>query len=496
MTSTRNLQELLAAIPGIEMDTIADLPISAIVYDSRRATPDSLFVAIPGFEHDGLRYADDAVRNGAVVVVGENATWTGEASYIQVADARQALAELAAALHGYPHQRLAVCGITGTNGKTTTAWMIRTILRAVGHQPGLVSSVEYHTGTTSHGASRTTPESADLQALLAEMVANGCDHVVMEVSSHGLVLKRVASLEFDVAVFTNLSRDHLDFHGTMENYFEAKASLLEKLAGPQAYAVINLDTVEFAPLFDRHSGATISFSFDNSDADIFVQNPVFKGNATTGQLVTPAGVYDLKLSLPGRFNVMNALAAVGASVALGLDIEQVVAALSSITPVPGRYNAVDCGQPFAVIIDFAHTPDGLLRLIETARETTTERVLVLFGCGGDRDRGKRSEMGRIATEYADHAVVTSDNPRREDPQAIINDIEPGLVPGNYDLVIDRADAVRFILSQAQPGDTVLLAGKGIEDYQEIGAERHPYSDRAVATTVLGELGYHAAEVTT
>jgi UDP-N-acetylmuramoyl-L-alanyl-D-glutamate--2,6-diaminopimelate ligase len=326
------------------------------------------------------------------------------------------------------------------------------------------------------------------------MKRNFCVNVVMEVSSHALSLNRVDHIDFRVALYTNLTRDHLDFHHTMEAYAEAKFGLARKLFGPLSYAVINLDVDEFRPLFGELDCSHMTYSMDNEEADVRCGSYELKPDGTTFDLITPMGSGTVRLKIPGRFNLQNALAAASGGLAAGVDLDNVIRGLEAVEPIPGRFNTVECGQPFAVYIDYAHTPDAIARLCEAARELTKGRLFLLFGCGGDRDTGKRELMGQAAMAGADVVVVTSDNPRSEDPEAIIENIKPALTGGEYEIELDRKQAIESIIRKAGPGDTVLLAGKGAEEYQEINGERFPFNDAAVATATLEQLGYDTLEV--
>jgi UDP-N-acetylmuramoyl-L-alanyl-D-glutamate--2,6-diaminopimelate ligase len=397
---------------------------------------------------------------------------------------------VAAAFYGYPGRKIKSCGVTGTNGKTTTCHLIRNILQARNKSTGLISSQIYDTGRERFAAVRTTPESLDIQRLLFLMKKNWCVNAVIEVSSHALTLHRVDEINFRVAVYTNITRDHLDFHDSMEDYLEAKARLLDYLDGPLSYAVINLDVPEFRPLLGRLKSSHIGYSLEDTTADVYCANYELKPDQTNFDLVTPMGTRTVTLQLPGRFNLINAIAAASGGLASGVDIDNVVNGLERSQPIPGRFNYIDSGQPFAVYVDYAHTPDAIERLCESARELSESgRLHILFGCGGDRDRGKRPMMGKAATTSADFAVLTSDNPRSEDPQAIINEVTAGIDKSNYEVVPDRAEAIRTILARAKDGDIVLLAGKGAEPYQEINGERLPFSDIDTARQALAELGY-------
>jgi len=466
-----------------------EIEIEHVEYDSRLVKPGTLFVAVKGFKQDGYAFVADAVKNGAVAVLGENESCDQIGTHVQIPDARKALADVAAAFYGFPGMDVKVCGVTGTNGKTTTCHLLKTILEQRSKTTGLVSSVIYDTGKETFPAERTTPESLDLQRLMLLMRRAHCVNAVVEVSSHALMLHRVDHLDFRVAVYTNITRDHLDFHETMENYVAAKKLLLDRLDGELSYAVINLDVPEFRPFFGDLQSSYISYSLEDESADVYCANYEINIDGTILDLVTPMGTQTVKFPLAGRFNLLNGLAAAAGGLASGIDIDNVVKGLEAAQPVPGRFEAVRAGQPFGVYIDFAHTPDALARLCETAREMTDGRLILLFGCGGDRDRGKRPLMAEAATTAADYCVVTSDNPRSEQPVAIIEDIKPGLKGDAYHIEPERTKAIETALAQANEDDIVLLAGKGAEAFQEIKGERVPFSDRDEATMVLHRLGF-------
>ena len=447
-----------------------------------------MFIAVKGYKQDGYDFVDQARANGAVAVMGEREKCPGIVTHVQVPNVRKAMADVSAKFYGFPGEKIRACGVTGTNGKTTTCHLMKHILEARNKTTGLITSRIYDTGKHIFAAERTTPESLDVQRLLFLMKGNLCVNVVIEVSSHALALNRVDNVDFRVAVYTNLTRDHLDFHKTMEEYARAKAQLIKRLDGPLSYAVINLDVDEFRPLFGETNCSFISYSVENAKADVYCDSYDLKPEGTTCDLVTPMGARTVSLRLPGRFNLENALAAAAGGLASGVDIDNVVKGLQAAEPVPGRLDPVECGQPFAVYVDYAHTPDAITRLCQAVRELTEGKLLLLFGCGGDRDRGKRPLMGRAAVEMADYVVVTSDNPRSEDPLDIIEDIKPGLNRDEYEIQPDRKEAISTILKRASSGDTVLLAGKGAETYQEINGERHPFSDFAEAETVLKQMG--------
>lgn len=470
----------------------ADLNIASIEYDSRRVSSDSLFVAISGMKFDGYDFAEQAVANGAVAVLGENKECSLPQAHVSVPDARMAMADIAARFYAYPATKLNLFGVTGTNGKTTTCFLIRDILEAAGHATGLVTSSVYDTGREIIQASRTTPESLDLQRLLFQINKNSCDSAVIEVSSHSLVMHRVDNVAFKTVLFTNLTRDHLDFHKSMEEYLKAKAQLLDHLTENDATAVINIDVPKFVSLMNLDDIKFVTYSIDNPEADIYCSSYRIEPLSTIFDLMTPTGIHHLELNIPGRFNLINAVAAAAACHSAGIADEDIVRGLESAVPVPGRLNYIDQGQPFALYVDFAHTPDALERVCETVKELSAGRLLLLFGCGGDRDKGKRPMMGEVAGRLADFVWVTSDNPRSEDPLSIIKDIKPGLAKAATEVTIEpeRKKAIIGILKKAQAGDVVLLAGKGAEKYQEIEAEFIPFDEIDIAHQALKELGYN------
>jgi len=483
------LGELLTGHQPAELAGRGDVEIDTIEYDSRRVRPNGMFVAVKGYRHDGFDYVTQAVERGAVAVVGERETCDLVENYVRVSDTRRALADLSAKLYDYPGRKLKVCGVTGTNGKTTTCYLTKNILEARNKRVGMVTSTVYDSGKEVFDADRTTPESLDLQRLLFLMKKNRCVNAVVEVSSHALALHRVDNIDFRVAVYTNFTRDHLDFHKTMEDYLQTKKQLLKRLKGLTSYAVINLDVPEFRAFIGDLVSSYITYSLSDPAADVHAASYRFETARTLFELKTPMGVHGVDFPLPGRFNLINALAAAAAGFASGIDVDNVVRGLETARSVPGRLNYIECGQPFAVYVDYAHTPDAIARLCETARELSQGRLLVLFGCGGDRDKGKRPLMGAAATAGADYCVVTSDNPRSEEPDAIIEDIKPGLAGNRYEIIPDRREAIAAILKKAGPGDVVLLAGKGAENYQEVKDVKHDFDDSKEARRVLAELGY-------
>jgi UDP-N-acetylmuramoyl-L-alanyl-D-glutamate--2,6-diaminopimelate ligase len=481
------LSKLIESLGGTQVDGPLDREILAIHYDSRRVTPDALFVALPGQKTDGHQYVEQAIQRGAgAVVVQQAATVSKRATVIQVPDAREALARLAAHFYNYPYRKMKVLGVTGTNGKTTTAFMIKRILEESGVKTGLIGTVRYEIGERVIPASRTTPEAVELNEMMSQMVRQNCGAVVMEVSSHALHQKRVLGIDFDVAVFTNLTQDHLDYHKTMDAYFEAKCILFKTLStnGKIGMAVINLDDPrgrELAAMPLRAPKLTYGVC-----ADAMLRAQELKDNCVglRFEVASPKGTERITLPLFGRYNVSNALAAIGACMTLGVKLPAIARALRSLPQVPGRLERVDCGQPFQVFVDYAHTDDALKNVLTALRESARGRLLVCFGCGGNRDARKRPLMGRVAARLADFTVLTSDNPRKEEPRAIIAQIEEGFAQaggaGKYEVIVDRREAIHRALGMAQPKDVVVIAGKGHETYQEFADTVISFDDREVA----------------
>lgn len=479
---------------GMQTEGKTNLLITGIAYDSRLVQPGFLFVAIEGFKSDGHDFIGQAVRAGAAaVVVNKDAAVPAGVTRIKCSDSRLALALLSARFYGNPSEKIKLVGVTGTNGKTTTTNLLAAVFRDAGEKVGLIGTIANYIGDKYIPVSHTTPESADLQKLLGEMVAEGVDAVVMEVSSHALALNRVAGCEYDVAVFTNITRDHLDFHGDMDSYLAAKARLFSDLGqgakGGPKYAVLNADDPRWRDLAAVTGVPVVTYAIHSEaliqavDIDITARGVSFTARSGWGEK-------RLNLKLTGMFNVYNALAAYAAGVAGGLPPGRVVKALESVSGVPGRFEPVEMGQDFAVIVDYAHTPDGLENVLKTAREITRGRLIAVFGCGGDRDRTKRPLMGRIAACLSDLAIVTSDNPRTEDPLKIIADVVEGvgkiLPEGGYKVIPDRREAIRQAIFDAGAGDVVLIAGKGHEDYQIIGDIKYHFDDREEARRCLEE----------
>ena len=473
--------------------------IKGIAYDSRFVEKGYLFVAVRGFSVDGHNYIKDAVNRGAVAVVSEMAVadvtdafkhaLKDKVAFIEVTDSREALALISAVFYGKPSKDLSLIGITGTNGKTTTSFITKNIIDAGGKKAGLMGTICYITGDSKMTASHTTPESLNLQRCLSEMVLNKMDYAVLEVSSHALVLKRTEGCSFKAAAFTNFSQDHLDFHGTMDEYFRAKCLIFDYL-DPEGTAVLNFDDPRIRPLAKTLNRNVITCGIEEG-AMIRAENIREYSNqqsAVSGREIgglggmsfdiqTPGSRFTVNSNLIGRFNVYNILISVGIACSLGINEDVIQQGVQNTKPVEGRFENINEGQRFLCIVDYAHTDDALRKLIQEARHLTKGRVITVFGCGGNRDRTKRPLMGAAAAELSDFAIVTSDNPRNEDPLEIIKDILKGIGTNNFIVQPDRAAAVREAVAMANEGDTVLVAGKGHEDYQEIKGVRHHFSDR-------------------
>ncbi len=488
MSAPSTLSRLAESLPGAELTGDGETRISAVVHDSRRASPGALFVAIRGLVVDGNSFVEAARRKGAAAVASEQPPQSG-IPWLRVPDARLALALFSATHLGNPAEALDLVGVTGTNGKTTTTFLIDAALRAAGENPGLIGTLEYRVGKHSVEAVRTTPESSDLQELFREMADAGCRRVVMEVSSHSLALSRVAGCAFRVAVFTNLTRDHLDFHGSMDAYLEAKRRLFSERLAPSGKAILNAEDDRVGELREASRGTVWTYGID-CPADLRAKDLRLDLDGARYTVETPVGEVSLKSHLLGRFNVSNTLAALGAVLALGISKEIAAKALGELPGVPGRLERVDAGQPFAVIVDYAHTDDALKQLLETVRELGPRRILTVFGCGGDRDRTKRPLMGMVATRMSDLVFITSDNPRSEPPEAIIGEILRGITPAQRSNVLtvpDRREAILQALGTAEPGDAVVIAGKGHETTQTARDRTVPFDDRIVAREALRTL---------
>ncbi len=485
-TLTRDLKGQPIAVPA---DAALDMPCTGVAYDSRNAKPGSVFVALPGQKADGAAFASQAVASGAVAIVSERQRPENVvAPWVVVGNARLALAHLAAEFFGHPSRRMQVVGITGTNGKTTTSYLLQAIFEAAGTACGLMGTVSYRIGERQIAATRTTPEAPDVQLLMQQMLDAGCKACVMEVSSHALAMHRVDGIDFAAAVFTNLTRDHLDFHQDMESYFAAKRRLFEILPA-DAPGVINVDDPRGASLIDAVR-RPVTYGI-NRDADVMPGPLSFGLEGLTFEVQMPQGVAHVESKLVGKPNVCNILAAAATAAALGIGIEAIEEGLRSLAGVPGRFELVSSsGDDITVVVDYAHTDDALRNLLETARPLASRRLITVFGAGGDRDRTKRPLMGMVAARLSDVVVITSDNPRTEDPLRIIEEVKLGAEPemrqGNAEVVAmpDRGEAIRHSIDQASIGDVVLIAGKGHEKYQEISGRVTPFDDVAVAREAL------------
>ena len=504
------LGELLSALQG-EASLPREMPdaeVLGLAHDSRKVVPGSLFVAVRGFHSDGHRFIQQAVAQGAIAIVAERsgaAEVPADAPAVFVEDSRKALALLAAAFFGHPSRKLRLIGITGTKGKTTTSYLVKSIIEAAGRTTGLIGTIDYRVGTRVYPAPNTTPESLDLQRLLAEMVDAGAGYCVMEVSSHALALGRTDGCVFETGVFTNFAQDHLDFHQDMESYFQAKLLLFTALASGRA-AVVNADDAASREIIGKTAAIVHTFGMSER-ADIRPSREI--SHAISGlsfSVRTPKGMVPVESPLVGKHNVYNILAAIGVGLSQGIGLDAIAGGIRNMRAVPGRMERVDEGQPFGVIVDYAHTEDSLLHVLGAVREVAKGRVITLFGCGGDRDRTKRPKMGAAALKGSDAAIVTTDNPRTEDPLAIINEMEGGMAPAGtrvsslagalksasgrtpYLVIPDRREAIAAAIRAAEPGDVVVLAGKGHEDYQIIGTEKTHFDDREVAREEIRKIG--------
>jgi len=495
------LQKLFNGINVISVVGDLDREIDGIAHDSRQIEQNFAFVCYQGVVVDGHKYASNAIEKGAKAVVSEknlSLSKTKELSvpsditWVQVKDGRLALALMAANWYNLPAAKLRIIGITGTNGKTSTAHFIHSIFTAAGFKMGIMGSIGHKFGNKFVSATTTTPESLQLQKLFREMVDSGMDSVVMEVTSHSLEQKRVAGIQFDAAVFTNLTQDHLDFHKDMQSYLNAKVKLFKQLK-KGGVAVLNADDdasqhiIQHLALEQSEGPETSILTYGvEKPANLFVRNV----NSTLSQLkftiMTPKGEIDVNLKQLGEYNLYNALATAAVGLSFGIELDVIKTGLESAV-VPGRFELVDCGQNFAVVVDYAHTPDALERFLTAARKITKGQLICIFGCGGDRDKGKRPIMGRIASEIADHVIITSDNPRTEKPVQIINEIEGGVKPGkNYDVIVDRSSAIARGIETARSSDLVAIAGKGHENYQDLGDKRIHFDDREVAAEYIAK----------
>lgn len=459
-----------------------DTEILGVAYDSRKVSPGSLFVAIRGYETDGHKYIGAAIEAGAAAILAEEEV-ESSVPVLVVENSRKALAKVSATWFGYPHRSMRFIGVTGTNGKTTTTYLIKQILELTGRKCGLIGTNQNMIGERILPTERTTPESYELHALFRQMADEGAEDVIMEVSSHSLALSRVYGIPFEVGVFTNLTQDHLDFHGTMEAYREEKAKLFRMCR----YGILNGDDPASEAIQKGATAEIVTYGFKNS-CDLSAKEIHMCACGVAFCAEYKGMAEEIKLGIPGEFSVYNALCAIGAALMLGVRMEDIKNGLALSHTVQGRAEVVPLGLPFTVMIDYAHTPDGLENIIKTVKGFAKGRVITLFGCGGDRDKTKRPKMGKIAGELSDFSIVTSDNPRTEDPDAIIRDILAGMTEfqGKYAVVTDRKEAIRYALEIGKPDDVVILAGKGHETYQIVGKEKHDFDERVILRELASE----------
>jgi len=471
------LREIVKNIDCIIPDK-ADIEIKGIAYDSRAVKEGYLFVAIKGYETDGHKYIDNAIKNGAVAVLGEDDV-DCNCVYVKVKDSRKALALTSAEFFDHPERKLKIIGITGTNGKTTTTYLIRQILMLKGLRCDLIGTNQIIIGDEITESSRTTPESFDLFEIFARMAESGGEYVVMEVSSHSLELDRVCGVTFETAVLTNITQDHLDFHKTMENYAKAKAKLFEMSKS----SAINADSDYADICLSKAKKNCLTYSVEG-DSDIKAENIRMSERGVIFDITLNGELHEMRLGIPGKFSVYNALTAICACLNIGIDISDIEKGLVLAKSVKGRIEVVHTNTPYTVIIDYAHTPDGMENIISAVRAFAKNRVITVFGCGGNRDATKRPKMGKIAEELSDIVVVTSDNPRCEEPEAIIKDILAGMKKDNHITVVNRKEAISRAMEIAEQGDIIILAGKGHETYQEINHIKYDFDERVVVKEIL------------
>jgi len=463
-----------------------DIEIHGIEFDSRKVEQGYAFICYEGVNQDGHKYIADAIKRGAKAIISENAyNWITDdnISFVQVNDGREALALIASNWYDNPVNKLKIIGITGTNGKTSTAQMLKSNFCVSGIQPAVFGTIGYEYLDKFIPASTTTPDPLTLHRSFKEFVSAGCVYAIMETTSQGLAQKRLTGIKFENAVFTNLTQDHLDYHGTMENYLNAKAILFQQLSN-DGIAILNADEPACEKIRNHIKGAQIITYGVKNPANIQARNIQFDLSRIRFTAITPKGEFDVNLKTLGDYNVYNALAAIGVSLAHSFDIEKIQTGLE-MSRVPGRFELVDCGQDFAVVVDYAHTPDALENLLNAARKIAKNKLICVFGCGGDRDKTKRPIMGKIATTIADFTIVTSDNPRSEEPAQIIADIESGIAQSaDYEIHLNRSEAIGKAVQMAQPQDVVVIAGKGHEDYQIFRDKRIHFDDREVAAKYI------------
>ena len=477
--------ELVQGLSDVVISGDPDIEINKVEVDSRLIEANDVFVAIPGFADDGVRYINEAVARGATAIVSPGDVQANVKCRAKVSDIRRAIAKIAARYYDHPSRKLKLIGVTGTNGKTTITWLLKSIFEQRNSPVGVIGTLGYYTAKHSFEALNTTPGPLELERLLTIMVNEGVRYVAAEVSSHALAMYRVEELAFQVVAISNITQDHFDYHKTLEGYRNAKAHILDLVEGKDKWAVLNLDDPSFNYVMRRVRSSHLTFSTSDPNADVRLEDLVMSTDGSSFTLITPLGNEHVHLQLLGRFNIENALCAAACAVASGIEPSLIAKGLSSRSHVHGRAQKVSIGQPFTVLIDYAHTPDALTKILETARQICKGRLLVLFGCGGDRDRTKRPLMGKAASSAADVVIVTSDNPRTEDPLTIIEDIKPGLVGQKLTVIEpDRRKAKPTAVSLSREDDILHVAAKGHENYQILGTTKVHFDDREIVEEAL------------
>ena len=490
------LSELIKGFPILNIVGTLEKEIASIAFDSRKVSPGSLFVAIPGLKQDGSGFIRDAIHHGATAVITEltvdqiNALGLVSKNFtaICVEDSRRSLAWVSAAHYGHPSRSLNLVGITGTNGKTTLTYILESLYQMRSAKTGVIGTINYRYGNFNAPASVTTPESLDINRMLAEMAEYKIKDCFLEVSSHSLALSRVAGMRFAIGIFTNLSRDHLDFHADMEDYKNTKKKFFQN--NDMEKQIINIDDPVGQEIVEETSRPTLTTGIDHA-ADIRAEHCVLTETGSQFTLTTPSESREIHTRLLGKHNIYNLLSGAGVAYAQGFSMDEIQQGLEALTHVPGRFERIDCGQNYSVVVDYAHTHEALAKVLEAARELTVKNVIVVFGCGGDRDRGKRKEMGRVAMEFSNFTIITSDNPRTEDPQRIIEDILEGVSTSSkklqdYIVLDDRKQAIEYAIKNARSGDLVLIAGKGHENYQILNSGTIHLDDREIATSAINQ----------
>jgi len=476
-----NMHKLFDGVRVLETNVDFNKDIKGVEYDSRKISKDYLFVAIKGTGTDGHLFINNAFNAGASCVLIENPEFK-QGNFILVEDSRKALSIIASNLYGNPAKKLKLIGVTGTNGKTTTTFLIKQMLENLGHKAGLIGTIQNMIGDRVIETKYTTPEPLELQRLFSEMVKENIEYAVMEVSSHSLAQERVSGLDFKVGVFTNLTQDHLDFHKTMENYLYAKSKLFKM----SEIGVINGDDEASKKLLELSTARNICYSADKDCCDVIAKNIKYQPDGVDYEVIAEGKIGHAHVSIPGKFSVYNSLAAISTLLVLGFDLKKILESLKMVKGVKGRLEVVNTGRDFTVIIDYAHTPDALLNVLTALRGVTNGRIVTLFGCGGDRDRTKRPIMGKIAFDLSDYCIVTSDNPRSEEPMNIINDILEGVKGSKtpYKVIENRKEAIEYALKNAKSNDTILLAGKGHETYQILKDKTISFDEREIIREIL------------